>query len=60
MSDEEKIQEAKKLKEFGNAFFKAGSWSRAVKKYKSAGSLIDQDVSAPLSAVPTLRILSCM
>lgn len=50
MSAEEKIEAAKKRKESGNVFFKAGKWSRAIKKYKSASGLIDHDVGSLLFA----------
>ena len=45
MSAEDKVQAALKRKELGNKFFKAQKWSRAAKKYKAAGDIIDHDVS---------------
>lgn len=45
MSAEDKVQAAQKRKELGNKFFKAEKWSRAAKKYKAAGDIIDHDVS---------------
>jgi len=48
MSNEEKVETAKKRKELGNAFFKAGKWALAIKKYKAAGDLVDHDVCQPL------------
>ncbi|BDA45510.1 Peptidyl-prolyl cis-trans isomerase FKBP62 [Coccomyxa sp. Obi] len=43
MSAEDKVQAAQKRKELGNKFFKAEKWSRAAKKYKAAGDIIDHD-----------------
>ena len=44
LSNEEKVELARKRKERGNALFKASKWAQAVKKYKSAAEAVGYDV----------------
>ncbi len=55
LSNEDKVELAKKRKEQGNALFKAGKWERAIAKYKSAVDTVGYDVS--LSPI-TLRSIN--
>ena len=56
LSNEDKVELAKKRKEHGNALFKAGKWARAIAKYKSAADTVGYDVSRLLSAWRNLQI----
>lgn len=47
LSNEDKVELAKKRKEHGNALFKAGKWAHAITKYKSAADTVGYDVSHP-------------
>ncbi len=51
LSNEEKVELARKRKERGNALFKASKWAQAVKKYKSAAEAVGYDVRRSLCVI---------